>query len=250
MLAGQIEGSAVSADELFFEPELVARGSTADAPARAARLTAPQRSRRRSDRPAPWRSASIDSQDLHDFVMILHSIVECAIARRVTHVRIARRRHRLSPTAAPSRPAGGRDAPDGRWWRDAVVYQVYVRSFADANGDGIGDLAGVRARLPYLRDLGVDALWFNPWYPSPLADGGLRHRRLPRRSTRRSGRSTEAEQLIAEARALGIRTIVDIVPNHVSDQHPWFRDGARRRRPDRPSGSASGSGPARARTAS
>jgi len=61
---------------------------------------------------------------------------------------------------------------DGRWWRDAVVYQVYVRSFADANGDGIGDLAGVLSRLPHLRDLGVDALWFNPWYPSPLADAG------------------------------------------------------------------------------
>ena len=64
------------------------------------------------------------------------------------------------------------DAADGRWWRDAVVYQVYVRSFADANGDGVGDLAGVLERLPYLRDLGVDALWFNPWYPSPMADMG------------------------------------------------------------------------------
>ena len=61
---------------------------------------------------------------------------------------------------------------DARWWREAVVYQVYVRSFADANGDGVGDLAGVRDRLPYLRDLGVDALWFSPWYPSPLADTG------------------------------------------------------------------------------
>jgi len=108
------------------------------------------------------------------------------------------------------------------WWRDAVVYQVYVRSFADANGDGIGDLAGVRARLPYLRDLGVDALWFNPWYPSPMADSGYDI------SDYRSidpafGTLLEAERLIEEARALGIRTIVDIVPNHVSDQHPWFR---------------------------
>jgi alpha-glucosidase len=108
------------------------------------------------------------------------------------------------------------------WWRDAVVYQVYVRSFADASGDGIGDLAGVRARLPYLRDLGVDALWFSPWYPSPMADSGYDI------SDYRSidpafGTLLEAERLIGEARALGIRTIVDIVPNHVSDQHPWFR---------------------------
>jgi alpha-glucosidase len=58
------------------------------------------------------------------------------------------------------------------WWRGAAIYQVYVRSFADGNGDGIGDLAGVRSRLRYFADLGVDALWFNPWYPSPMADGG------------------------------------------------------------------------------
>jgi alpha-glucosidase len=109
-----------------------------------------------------------------------------------------------------------------RWWREAVVYQVYVRSFADANGDGIGDLAGVLERLPYLRDLGVDALWFNPWYPSPMADSG--YDIADYRSIDPSfGTLEDAEKLIAEARALGIRTIVDIVPNHVSDQHPWFR---------------------------
>jgi alpha-glucosidase len=111
---------------------------------------------------------------------------------------------------------------EGRWWRDAVVYQVYVRSFADANGDGIGDLAGVLARLPYLRELGVDALWFNPWYPSPLADTGYDIADY-RSIDPAFGTLEEAEQLIAEARALGIRTIVDIVPNHVSDQHPWFQ---------------------------
>jgi alpha-glucosidase len=111
---------------------------------------------------------------------------------------------------------------DGRWWRDAVVYQVYVRSFADANGDGIGDLAGVLDRLPYLHDLGVDALWFNPWYPSPMADTG--YDVADYRSIEPAfGTLEQAEQLIAEARALGIRSIVDIVPNHVSDQHAWFR---------------------------
>jgi alpha-glucosidase len=108
-----------------------------------------------------------------------------------------------------------------RWWRDAVVYQVYVRSFADANGDGTGDLAGVRGRLPYLRDLGVDALWFNPWYPSPQADSGYDIADY-RSIDPAFGTLEEAEQLIADARALGIRTIVDIVPNHVSSAHPWF----------------------------
>ena len=122
--------------------------------------------------------------------------------------------------AAAQIESGRRSAEE--WWRDAVVYQVYVRSFADANGDGVGDLAGVRSRLPYLRDLGVDALWFNPWYPSPGADAGYDI------SDYRSidpvfGTLREAEGLIEEARALGIRTIVDIVPNHVSSDHPWFR---------------------------
>jgi len=112
--------------------------------------------------------------------------------------------------------------PAARWWREAVVYQVYVRSFADANGDGVGDLAGVRDRLPYLRDLGVDALWFSPWYPSPLADWGYDIADY-RSIDPAFGTLEEAEQLIAEARALGMRTIVDIVPNHLSDQHPWFR---------------------------
>ena len=94
-------------------------------------------------------------------------------------------------------------SPESPWWRNAVVYQVYVRSFADANGDGTGDLAGVRAHLPYLAALGVDALWFNPWYPSPLADTG--YDIVDYRSIDPAfGTLWEAEQLIAEARVLGI----------------------------------------------
>ncbi|MDX6352536.1 MAG: alpha-glucosidase [Streptomyces sp.] len=108
------------------------------------------------------------------------------------------------------------------WWRGAAIYQVYVRSFADGDGDGTGDLAGVRARLPYLAELGVDALWFNPWYPSPMADGGYDVADY-RAVDPAFGTLAEAEKLISEARTLGIGTIVDIVPNHVSDQHPWFR---------------------------
>ncbi|WP_407361278.1 glycoside hydrolase family 13 protein [Microbacterium sp. LBN7] len=111
---------------------------------------------------------------------------------------------------------------DEGWWRTAVIYQVYVRSFADGNGDGVGDLAGVRTRLGYLKSLGVDALWFNPWYRSPLADGGYDVQDY-RDIDPRFGTLEEAEQLIAEALALGIRTIIDIVPNHISDQHEWFQ---------------------------
>jgi len=108
------------------------------------------------------------------------------------------------------------------WWRDAAIYQVYPRSFADGNGDGTGDLAGVRSRLPYLAELGVDAVWFNPWYPSPMADGGYDVADY-RDVDPVFGTLAEAEKLIAEGLGLGIRTIVDVVPNHVSDAHPWFR---------------------------
>ncbi|MFB7944669.1 glycoside hydrolase family 13 protein [Kitasatospora phosalacinea] len=118
-----------------------------------------------------------------------------------------------TPTARPAQP----------WWRTAAIYQVYVRSFADGNGDGVGDLAGVRSRLPYLRDLGVDALWFNPWYRSPMADGGYDVADY-RDIDPLFGTLTEAQDLIAEAHQHGLRVIVDLVPNHCSDQHPWFRE--------------------------
>jgi alpha-glucosidase len=112
--------------------------------------------------------------------------------------------------------------PSDAWWRSAVIYQVYVRSFADSDGDGTGDIAGLRSRLPYLADLGVDALWINPWYPSPLADGG--YDVSDYRSIHPAyGTLDEAEQLIASAHGLGLRVILDIVPNHTSDQHPWFQ---------------------------
>lgn len=136
-----------------------------------------------------------------------------------------------SPATPPAagEPADLHDAPSAsnaggtEWWRSAVIYQVYVRSFADGSGDGTGDLAGVRSRLGYLKDLGVDAIWFNPWYASPLADGGYDVSDY-RAIHPMFGSLDEAEALIAEANALGMRTIVDIVPNHVSNQHPWFQE--------------------------
>ncbi len=111
---------------------------------------------------------------------------------------------------------------DPTWWRRAAIYQVYVRSFADGNGDGTGDLAGLRSRLPYLASLGIDAMWITPWYASPLEDGGYDVSDY-RRIHPDFGTLDEAELLIAEALRLGIRTIIDIVPNHLSDQHVWFQ---------------------------
>lgn len=108
------------------------------------------------------------------------------------------------------------------WWRTAAIYQIYVRSFADGNGDGMGDLKGVRDRLPYLRELGVDALWFNPWYTSPMADGGYDVADY-RAIDPMFGDLAEAEQLIAEAHDHGLRVLIDLVPNHCSDQHVWFQ---------------------------
>jgi alpha-glucosidase len=112
------------------------------------------------------------------------------------------------------------------WWHTAAVYQVYIRSFADGNGDGIGDIAGLRSRLPYLAQLGVDAIWINPWYRSPMADAGYDVADF-RDIDPSYGTLAEAEALIDEAHRLGIKVIPDLVPNHTSDQHPWFRAALR-----------------------
>jgi alpha-glucosidase len=107
------------------------------------------------------------------------------------------------------------------WWRSAVIYQIYIRSFADGNGDGFGDIAGIRSRLPYLRDLGVDAVWITPWYPSPMVDAGYDVADYTGIDPV-FGTMTDAEALIGEAHDHGLRVILDIVPNHSSDRHPWF----------------------------
>lgn len=107
------------------------------------------------------------------------------------------------------------------WWRNAVVYQIYPRSFADSNGDGVGDIAGIRSRLGYLAALGVNAIWINPWYPSPMKDAGYDVADY-RDIEPVFGTLAEADAMVAEAHALGIKVIIDIVPNHTSDQHRLF----------------------------
>lgn len=114
-----------------------------------------------------------------------------------------------------------KDAKD--WWKQAVVYQIYPRSFQDVNGDGLGDIAGITQRIDYLKDLGVDAIWLSPFYPSALADGGydvIDYRNVDPRL----GTMEDFDRMTEAAHEAGMRVIVDIVPNHTSDGHVWFQE--------------------------
>ncbi|RMI38434.1 glycoside hydrolase family 13 protein [Streptomyces triticirhizae] len=123
-------------------------------------------------------------------------------------------------------PESGAAPRPPEWWRDAVIYQVYPRSFADGNGDGMGDLAGIRSRLPHLARLGVDAVWLSPFYASPQADAGYDVADY-RAIDPMFGDLHDADALIRDAHDLGLRIIVDLVPNHSSDRHEWFQRALR-----------------------
>lgn len=127
----------------------------------------------------------------------------------------------LVPKASPDRLAR---LP---WWKKAVIYQIYPRSFADSNGDGIGDLGGVINHLSYLKDLGVGAIWLSPVYPSPMRDGGYDVANY-RDIDPRFGTLRQMDELIQKAGASGIGVIMDIVANHTSSDHPWFQDSLKR----------------------
>ena len=119
------------------------------------------------------------------------------------------------------------------WWRDGIFYQVYPRSFQDSDGDGVGDLAGILQRLPYVKSLGVDAIWLSPIFPSPMADFGYDISDYTGIEPL-FGTMADFDALLAAAHDNGLKLILDLVPNHTSDQHPWFvesrfsRDNPRR----------------------
>ncbi|MCL1801406.1 MAG: glycoside hydrolase family 13 protein [Promicromonosporaceae bacterium] len=111
---------------------------------------------------------------------------------------------------------------DPNWWRQAVVYQIYPRSFADSNGDGIGDIPGITSRVDYLKNLGINAVWLSPFYPSALADGGYDVDDY-RDVDPKLGTLEDFDEMVSALHAVGIKVVVDIVPNHTSNRHVWFQ---------------------------
>jgi alpha-glucosidase len=137
--------------------------------------------------------------------------------------------HQAAPSAQPpaasetqATPAAAQPRQDP-WWKRAVIYEIYPRSFQDSNGDGVGDINGITSRLDYLRGLGIDAIWITPMYPSPLVDFGYDVSDYTAIDPL-YGSMADFDHLVAEAKKRDIRVIMDLVPNHTSDQHPWFKE--------------------------
>ncbi|MDR7084412.1 alpha-glucosidase [Arthrobacter ginsengisoli] len=129
----------------------------------------------------------------------------------------------MSNTATLATLSGSDPAADPNWWRQAAVYQIYPRSFSDSNGDGLGDIKGITAKIPYLKGLGIDAVWLSPFYPSALADGGYDVDDY-RDVDPKLGTLEDFDEMSAALHAAGIKLIADIVPNHSSNLHRWFRE--------------------------
>jgi alpha-glucosidase len=134
----------------------------------------------------------------------------------------------LNLSTVPALPGEANLATSGRmkqdeqaWWRHGIFYQVYPRSFQDSNGDGVGDLKGITARLPYIASLGVDAVWLSPIFTSPMADFGYDIADY-RGIDPLFGTMADFDELLAAAHGCGLKLILDLVPNHSSDRHPWF----------------------------
>jgi alpha-glucosidase len=128
-----------------------------------------------------------------------------------------------SPAANETQATAAAQPRQDPWWKRAVIYEIYPRSFQDSNGDGVGDINGITSRLDYLRGLGIDAIWISPMYPSPLVDFGYDVSDYTAIDPL-YGSMTDFDHLVAEAKKRDIRVIMDLVPNHTSDQHPWFKE--------------------------
>ena len=128
-----------------------------------------------------------------------------------------------NPTPLASSGAQASGKANGAWWKHAVIYEIYPRSFQDSNGDGTGDIDGITSRLDYLRDLGIDAIWITPMYPSPQVDFGYDISDYISIDPQ-YGTMADFDRLVAEAKKRNIRIIMDFVANHTSDQHPWFKE--------------------------
>src|SRR6476660_5943238 len=144
----------------------------------------------------------------------------CSRLASIGTARPCRARCCCVPTKASS-SSSARDQMQSAWWQTGVIYQIYPRSFQDSNGDGVGDLRGIMRRLPYLAELGVDAIWISPIFVSPMADFGYDIADYTDIDPL-FGTLNDFDELLAAAHQLGLKVILDLVPNHTSDQHAWF----------------------------